>query len=78
MKPSAAPAPDTTRPEPEPREPRPNFSLHGVTRVGWRVGTVNATVSGSGRVFPTVRAARLFGTGRLDPRSGAPSGAVPS
>ncbi|HXA89732.1 MAG TPA: hypothetical protein VNW96_14440 [Mycobacterium sp.] len=40
--------------------------------------TVNATGPGSRRVFPTVQATRLFGTGRLDPRSGAPSGAVPS
>jgi hypothetical protein len=40
--------------------------------------TVNATGPGLRRAFPTLQAARLFGTGRLDPRSGAPSGAIPS
>jgi hypothetical protein len=40
--------------------------------------TVNATGPGSRRAFPIVQATRLFGNGRFDPRSGAPSGAVPS
>jgi hypothetical protein len=33
--------------------------------------TVNATSPGWRRAFPTLQATRLFGTGRLDPRSGA-------